>query len=333
MDLLTQGILGATTAQAGARSNEVRVATFTGFAAGLLPDADALIRSADNPLLTLEYHRHFSHSIFFIPIGALLLATVIWLISKKRWAFSRLWFYALLGISLAGFLDACTSYGTLLLWPILDQRFAWNLLPIIDPVFTLLLLVPLIIGLRRSVPRHARIALCLVLGYLSIAGIQSMRAGELAKELASSRGHEPERMVVKPTLGNILLWRSVYQYNKRIYADAIRPGIFSGNRVYPGESQPWLDIDNTNLVPANSHSFRDLERFSLISEHWLVVHPDETDMVGDARYAMLPDTVRPLWGLKLDLSSPKTLPALVTRRDNDEATRKRFFSMVMGTTD
>ena len=56
MDIVTQGLLGATLAQSAA-ARDTRLATGVGFAAGLLPDADSLIRSGSDPLLFLEFHR------------------------------------------------------------------------------------------------------------------------------------------------------------------------------------------------------------------------------------------------------------------------------------
>ncbi len=64
MDLVTQGIAGASIAQLSVPVNKVRRAACIGCIAGLLPDADFLVRSAEDPLLTLEFHRHFTHSLF-----------------------------------------------------------------------------------------------------------------------------------------------------------------------------------------------------------------------------------------------------------------------------
>ena len=70
MDILTHGLLGGTLAQSCSNKSETRAATTVGFLAALLADADALIRSSTDPLLTLEYHRQFTHSLIFIPIVA-----------------------------------------------------------------------------------------------------------------------------------------------------------------------------------------------------------------------------------------------------------------------
>ena len=54
MDPLTQGLVGAALAQSAAKPNETRIAAAVGAGAGLLADADVLIRSSTDPLLTLE---------------------------------------------------------------------------------------------------------------------------------------------------------------------------------------------------------------------------------------------------------------------------------------
>ena len=53
MDILTQGIIGAACAQVCAKPQHSRTAALVGCGAGLLPDADALIHSASDPLLQL----------------------------------------------------------------------------------------------------------------------------------------------------------------------------------------------------------------------------------------------------------------------------------------
>ena len=89
--------------------------------AGLLPDADALIYSASDPLLQLEYHRHFSHALVFIPFGAALATLLLWPLLRHHIPLGALYRYALLGYGTGGLLDACTSYGTHLLWPFSHQ--------------------------------------------------------------------------------------------------------------------------------------------------------------------------------------------------------------------
>ena len=77
MDPVSQGVLGASAALAVSRRRETIVAVLCGVLSGMAPDLDALIRSDGDPLLYLEYHRQFTHSLVFIPIGGLLCALVL----------------------------------------------------------------------------------------------------------------------------------------------------------------------------------------------------------------------------------------------------------------
>ena len=133
MDILTQGVIGAVAAQALARAEHQRRAALAGGLGGLLPDADVFIRSAADPLLSLEYHRHFTHSLAFVPVGAAIAGTLAWLLLRCRLPWAALFLPALIGFATHGLLDASTSYGTRLLWPLSDERVAWNVISIIDP--------------------------------------------------------------------------------------------------------------------------------------------------------------------------------------------------------
>jgi len=330
MDILTQALVGATTAQAAARPHETRIAMVTGALAGLLPDVDALIRSNADPLLVLEFHRHFTHSFVFIPLGAAVVATLVWLFCRDRIKFERIFLYALLGIALSGILDACTSYGTHLLWPFSDSRTSWNLIAIVDPLFTLLLLLPLILACRHRQARPARLALILAASYMMFAVLQHERATVVAEGMIASRGHEADRALVKPTMANLLLWRSVYISNGTIHADAIRVGLFSGQRIYEGESAVLIIPETLSSIPPDSRAAQDLKRFALLSDGWLAADPARPGLIGDARYSMLPNGIAPLWGVILDASSPYQHLQFVTNRANNKVIRQQFITMLTG---
>jgi hypothetical protein len=64
MDPLTQGVLGASVPQAISHKKHMVAATLFGAISGMSPDLDSFIRSDTDPLLHLEFHRQFSHSLF-----------------------------------------------------------------------------------------------------------------------------------------------------------------------------------------------------------------------------------------------------------------------------
>ena len=72
MDPLTQGLLGASLPQSLSKKKSLAIVAIIGLISGLAPDLDIFIRSENDPLLFLEYHRQFTHSLIFIPFGGLI---------------------------------------------------------------------------------------------------------------------------------------------------------------------------------------------------------------------------------------------------------------------
>jgi inner membrane protein len=295
MDPLSQAVIGAALPQSLARTSEARAALTLGALSGMAPDLDVLVQSPTDPLLFLEFHRQFTHSLVFIPIGALVCAVAFYPVARRFITFRRAYFFCLLGFSTHGLLDACTSYGTQLLWPFAITRVAWNNISVVDPILTVPALVLIAAASwRRSLPL-ARVALCWVLIYLTIGVFQRDRAYEAGAEIAASRGHTPERLEVKPGFGNLLLWKAIYEVDGVYYVDAIRMGVSA--RVYPGASIHKLDVarDFTWLDPDSQQAI-DIERFRWFSSDFLGVRGDE---VLDVRYSVVPNEIDPLWSIKL----------------------------------
>lgn len=331
MDLLTQGLLGAGMAQSGARRDEARIAAGVGFFAGVIADADILIQSENDPLLNIEFHRHFTHSIFFVPFGALIAAVLLWPFLRKQLPFVRIYLFTFLGYCLSGVLDAFTSYGTHLLWPLSDARTALNIISVIDPVFTLILLVAVIFAFRKKTVIAARVGLLLAAIYLVFGWMQLQRAEGIAEALASERGHSIERLVAKPTLGNLVLWRSIYQTNGRLYVDAIRIGPFSDARIYPGDSVELFDLTrDMHDLPESSVLASDIERFTKFSDGLVALWTEHTEVLIDVRYSNLPMTLSPLWGIELDTSLPEQHAKYTLYRDASGETREKFIKLLMG---
>jgi len=315
VDLLTQGAVGAALALGAARRGEMRAAAAAGFAAGLLADADTFIRSSGDPLLTLEFHRHFSHALVMIPVGALIASLALWPLLRRQLRWPRLYLYCLAGYAPSGLLDACTSYGTHLLWPFSDERIAWGIVAIVDPLFTLILLAGLAVAALRRRPRIAHLGVLVAAGYLALGALQQQRAEAALASAALARGHRPEAMLVKPTLGNLLLWRGLYRADGRLYADAVRAGLRTS--VHPGERAP--------LAPAPASG--DGARFAALTGGWLVRHPRHPARLGDARYAMLPTGLRPMWGIE---TGPDGRLRLEVDRSMSAGERRAFLDLLLG---
>lgn len=329
MDLLTHALLGTTTAALVSPGSRRWCAAAGGLAA-LAPDLDMLIRSSADPLLALQFHRHFTHSLIFAPLGALFVALVLWLPLRRRLEFPQLYIGCLVGYTSACLLDACTSYGTHLFWPWQSAPIALSIIAVVDPVMTLLLLTGLLLDWRLRYPALRYLGLALAGSYLLVGYVQQQRALSEAEKIAAEYGLAPHRILAKPTLANLLLWRTIIVADGQAIVNAIRVGISADAKVYPGERITLVDPHNQSLVPQDSRAGRDLQRFYRFADGLLVADPTEPHMLGDLRYALLPNSVRPLWGILVNPQAPQQAPLFVTRRNTSPEQRRAFTAMLMG---
>jgi len=298
MDPISQGTVGAVFAQSTANKNNIAKIGAIGFLAGVAPDLDVLIRSSTDPVLFLEYHRQFTHSLFFIPLGALIVSALVFPLVKKTLNFKTTYLASFLGYATHGLLDACTSYGTLLFWPFSNERVTWNNISIVDPILT----IPAIIFLAMAVKKRRRqfsfLAVGWIVSYLALGLVQYERALSSGLKLAQSRGHSAQRITLKPSFGNLILWKSIYQHGDRFYVDAIRAG----------RTLTWCRGDNIKIfdyqhhlsdLERSSQQCKDIERFRWFSQDYLGFD-DDKKLVTDVRYSMIPNQIAPMWGLTIN---------------------------------
>jgi inner membrane protein len=303
LDPLSQACIGSAAAQSLSRKVDLKTALWVGALGGFLPDSDVLIRSASDPLLHLEYHRHFTHSLLFVPIGGLITAALGKLITRGKRSIRELWLPASLGWATHGLLDSCTSYGTYLFWPFSNERVAWDSVSIIDPLFTLPLLASVLLAVKMKRLALARAGLIWALAYLAIGALQGERAEELYRERIAERAHAPTEVEVKPSFGNNFLFRGFYEHGGLYYADSIRVPWWGDPTVYQGSSIAALDTAALRETLGEAHQ-HDLDRFEYFSAGFLVEDPLHPGVIGDFRYSMVPNGIAPMWGIDLGGAKP-----------------------------
>ncbi len=328
MDPITQGTLGATLSESFSDRDKIKAVSLLGCFAGLSADIDVLFQSPSNPLLFLEYHRQFTHSLIFIPLGALICAALSWPYAKKHLSFQQAYFSCLLGYATHGLLDACTTYGTQLFWPFSDMRVAWNNVSVIDPLFTIPLLTLTVTGVIKRNPVFARFGLIWAFFYLSLGVIQRDRVVATGVDLAQSRNHTPIRLEAKPGFGNLVLWKVVYETDTHFYVDAVRIGLapkaIPGDRIEKlnlAQHFPWLD--------PSSQQARDIERFRWFSNRYLAVDQRFPNRIIDVRYSILPNEIKALWAIDLDPeAAPTAHVKFTTNRKGDRTTMSKLADMM-----
>lgn len=218
MDSLTQALLGASVQGALLGRWQGRKALLYGALLGTLLDLDVLLDYAD-PVTDMTYHRGFSHSL--LVLGGLGLV-LTWLIRRWRphpgYSASRLWLTLTLVLVTHVLLDAFTSYGTQLLWPLNTPPVAWSSLFIIDPLYSLPLLLAVLYGLWRGhAVRPARLALLASTAYLGFSLLAQQIALQRAHDALERRGISTEAVFITPTPFNTLLWRIVALEGEQYY--------------------------------------------------------------------------------------------------------------------
>ncbi len=328
MDPLSQACLGASLSQSFAKDkSKQRSALLIGALAGMAPDLDILIRSANDPLLFLEFHRQFTHSLVFIPFGALLCALVFYPFIKSKLSFSQIYLFSFLAYATHGLLDACTSYGTQLFWPFSNERIAWNTVSIIDPFFTLPVVLFVLIAAYKKRPGYAQMGFAYAVLFLCLGVVQKNRAEDAVLELAQQRGHQIERMHIKPSFGNRHVWKLIYEYDGRYYVDAVK--ILWQTKYIPGTSIQKLDVKRDfPELPENSQQAKDIERFRWFSADFLAVSSEDPNMIMDVRYSFLPNRVATMWGVEIDKKHVDQHVKYDMNSRPDEKTVQRFLDMI-----
>lgn len=147
MDSLTQAALGAAIGEATLGKHIGNKGAVLGVIIATIPDLDVTLYLFYDKFEMLSIHRGFSHSIIFIIIGAFL---IVYGLQRIKWtklvSYQRLWIFAWLALFTHMLLDTFTAYGTQLFLPFSDWRVGFDSINVVDPVYT----VPLLIGLICS---------------------------------------------------------------------------------------------------------------------------------------------------------------------------------------
>lgn len=328
MDPVTHGLIGATASQSFADKRTFRAAAFTGLASAMLADLDVFLGSASDPLLNLELHRQFTHSIVFIPVGALVATLLLWWFVKKYLTVKETYLFSLAGYATAGLMDYFTSYGVLLLWPFSNARYSLDIISVFDPLFTLGIILFTGIAFYKRKQLFAWLALGWIALYLLFGFSQQRKAVEVAQQLAGDKNQEMSQLIAKPTIANNWLWSIRYVAGDSLYSAGVKLIPFSDPVIYKGEQAPLLNWQEEFESYQGSTLYNDIARFSELSNGVLIRHPENGQVIGDGRYSMLPTTLSPLWGIEADMTQPNQHVQFGTYRDASKEVREAFMEML-----
>jgi inner membrane protein len=214
VDSVSQFVLGAAVGGVVLGHRAGAKALLWGGIVATIPDLDVFVPLGD-PVSDFTYHRSASHSIFIL---TLITPLVAWLIlrihpgereRKSAWL-GMVWLALITHV----LLDCFTIYGTQIFWPLWPEPVAWGTVFIVDPLYTVPLLVAVAGGfwLRRDpqrIRRWSTVGLVISSGYLAFTVGAKVHVERVVAETLEEQGIAHAHLLTGPTFFNTILWRTV----------------------------------------------------------------------------------------------------------------------------
>ncbi|MDE1207640.1 metal-dependent hydrolase [Tenacibaculum larymnensis] len=283
MDSLTQIVLGAAVGEAVLGKKVGNKAMLYGAIAGTIPDLDVYIGKFFDTVTALEIHRGFTHSVFFAIVFGWIFGWLISLYEKKastkEWALLLFW-----GLFTHPILDAHTTWGTQLFWP-LDIRLAFKNIFVIDPLYTIPFLVFLLMAMFQSKASKKRrkynnLGLIVSSSYMAITiivkGITYTKFANALKEQEIAY----KEIETKPTPFNTILWSANVETE-----DAYLIGYYSFFDTKPIE---FYSYPKNHHLLGNYKDDTSVKRLIKITKGWYTVSEKNNMLyLNDLRFGLL----------------------------------------------
>lgn len=334
MDIITQGLLGSTAAQAGYGDKIGRKSAVYGFIIGLLPDFD-IIAGLFGPWASVKYHRGPTHSFFLltllaVPIGILCKKLSRSDLENKHWIGM-----AFLSLITHPIIDWFTAYGTSLLWPFSDRRLAADALSIIDPVYSLPLLIATLAGIFMfttplRLKKLAVFSLIITTLYAGYGYYNSQKMVSLGNKIFRANGFEPVETRANPTFMNISVFRVVARDNEnRFMVTYLKTS--SKNPLTPLQ---LLESDRDEYAQkAMQHEHAQLFKWFAMNMLQIKTITDETGLrrvlLNDIRYGLLSQPEQPLFSAEVEFDAAGNVVKVQRRRQRGSADMKTEFKKTM----
>ncbi|MBC7389420.1 MAG: metal-dependent hydrolase [Opitutaceae bacterium] len=223
MDSLTQIVLGAAIAELVLGKKVGNKAPLWGAICGTIPDLDILLNPFLSDLQELGSHRGFSHSICFSVLLAPLLGFLISVFYKKKEANWKEWaLLCFLSLVTHPLLDAFTNYGTQLFLPFSNYRVALNSIFIVDPCYTVPMMIFLIIAMFINRKKELRnnfnkAGLIIAHFYLLFTLFNKLYMGMIFESALKKKSYSFDRYYTCPLPLQTALWTCLAEDEKGFY--------------------------------------------------------------------------------------------------------------------
>ncbi len=283
---MTQIVLGAAVGNAVLGKKIGNKALLYGAIAGTIPDLDVLFGKFTDTITAIEWHRGFSHSILFCIVMSPLLGGLVNVLERKLnlgwkpWA--KLFFLGLLTHSL---LDAFTTWGTQLFWP-LDIGIAFNSIFVIDPLYTLPFLMFTVVSMcyKRTSKKRQRLnnlGLLLSSCYLLFTVVVKFIVTHKFESALQKQEIVYAKLSTRPSPMNTILWNANIETEDSY--------LISDFSFFDTSPITFTAYPKNREVSAPLMQYPNVKRLVAISEGWYILEQkDNKWYFNDLRFGLLP---------------------------------------------
>lgn len=251
---------------------------------GTIPDLDVLFYPLMDEISQLGWHRGISHSIFFNAALALLLGWSLYRINGRKVSQKSWIIFSLTCLLSAVLLDCFTVYGTQIFQPFSNYQIGFNNISIIDPLFTVPLLLVIIIALfLKKSPQARRIVILTGLGlsclYMATTVAIKFHAESVVEDSLKKQEIAYTRLMTTPTIFNAVLWRATAEVSDGYYI-----GYYS---LFDKRSKiEFRHIKRNEHLIAEIRDKRAVEQLLWFSDGWYTIRqsPDSSLLFSDLRF-------------------------------------------------
>ncbi|WP_370176344.1 metal-dependent hydrolase [Leeuwenhoekiella palythoae] len=284
MDSLTQIVLGAAVGEAVLGKKVGNKAMLYGAIAGTIPDLDTIWGKFLDPLTAIEIHRGISHSIVFSVVMAPILGWLVAQLHKKAQAGWKDWSWLFFwGLVTHPLLDAHTTWGTQLFWP-LDLRLAYQNIFVIDPLYTLPFLIFLILAMRLPKASKKRrkwnnLGLIVSSAYMVLTLVLKGISYQKFTEALDREKIEYLQIDTRPAAFNTILWHANIDVG-----DAYLLGDYS---FFDSQPISFKYVPKDRQLLGDFRNSETIERLDKISNGWYAIEKRDGDLYyNDLRFGV-----------------------------------------------
>ncbi len=278
MDTVTQMSLGAAVGELTLGKKVGNRAIYIGAAVGVVPDLDIMVTPFVSEVQALTMHRAFTHSLLFVVLCAPLFGAAFQRIhqlketSWKEWSVFSFWILLTHIV-----LDCLTTYGTQILQPFSNYKVSLGTVFVIDPLYTVPLLVGVIAAARRtraSASRQRAIYLGVSFSslYLILCAGTKLYVHSVFASALERQEIGYERLMTTPTPFNSLMWSGM-----ALREDTVSVGLYS---LFDDDREIALEhIPQSAELLAPIRQEREVQRLIWFSDGFFAVDRSGEDLV------------------------------------------------------